>query len=58
MDYPTIDELFRRDPYKLTNDDFEQLVAHYREKRTNFIIAGKAEPKEKPKPTLAELGIL
>lgn len=53
-----ISELFRRDPLLLTRDDIEVMVKKLREARKNFVLSGKAAPKERKAVDLKDLGLL
>lgn len=42
-----INELFQRDPLSLTKDDLDQIIARFRQARTQFNLAGPAKAVEK-----------
>lgn len=46
-----INELFSRDPLKLTNEDIDAIILHMREKRAQFN-SGALTPKKKAEPKL------
>jgi len=49
-DSASVDELLKRDPLDLTNDDLAQVVAYYRAAREAY--AAGQKPKRKGKKTL------
>ena len=58
-----IQELFARDPLKLTKDDRSKIIAYFRENRAKFLAGAKLpkEPKVKgpaPQLSLEDLGDL
>lgn len=55
--------LFQKDPLSLTNNDMTAIIAHYREKRAQFIaggVKGATAPKEPkaPKAKITDLSDL
>lgn len=52
-----IAELFARDPFSLTKEDLDQIVAHFRERRREYNLGGKGAVKAKPVVDLKELGL-
>lgn len=56
-DHETLAELFARDPFTLTREDIDAIIAAQREARKNFQ-AGVKTPKVAKEVNLAELGLL
>lgn len=48
-----LSELFARDPLKLTNEDIESIIQHYRNARQQHLI-GDAKAGKAPKPAKGE----
>ncbi len=58
MSETTLAELFSRDPLKYSEQDTEQIIAEYQEKRRLFVATGKAPTATKQPVDLADLGLL
>ena len=56
MNQPTtLDELFSRDPKKLSDEDIEKIVAEFRRKRVDWLVSDSQE-KKRPRAAKAEAG--
>lgn len=53
----TLTELFARDPLSLTDQDLDEMIAHYAEARKTFIKGGSKATGPKPTTSLADLGL-
>lgn len=54
----TLAELFARDPLSLTEQDLDDIIAHYAEARKTFVKGGAKATGPKPDTSLADLGLI
>lgn len=58
MQVDTITELFSLDPFKYSEQDLDKIVEHFRVRRTEYQLTGKATKEVAEPVDLKKLGLL